>query len=372
MRVAFLWNNFSGYYNACLKELASRGGTELFVCHEAFKQTAPYDESQFAWIKNRISWRTSDDLSNLQKQLSDFRPDILIFASWNKPVYRAIAKHFAGKAFRVMGMDNCWLGTLKQCVGILIAPYYVRPLADAVWLPGERQAVFARKLGFEARVIMRGSLSCDQRPIADVYLGRVEQGKSLPRSFLYVGRFAREKGLDTLVRAYQAYRNMTSSPWPLMCCGAGPLQHILEGREGIQVKGFVQPEQLPAILASAGCFVLPSNFEPWALVVHEATSAGLPVIASERVGAAVHLVQPNYNGYIFGAGDAEALARLMKRISEMDSERLEKMSHASYLLSQQFSPSLWVDTLMDAYENLYAHSADATAEKGKLNESVGN
>jgi len=353
MRVAFLWNGISGYHNACLKELASREGTELFVCHEAFKDFAPYDESQFAWMKKRIAWRTSSDLVNLQEELHQFQPDILIVASWNKPVYRAIAKSFAGKAFRVMGMDNCWLGTLKQIFGTWIAPYYVRPLADAVWLPGERQAIFAEKLGFEQKVIMRGSLSCDQRPIAEAYLQRVAEGRPLPHSFLYVGRFAPEKGLGTLVKAYENYRKNAPTPWPLVCCGAGPMQSLLEGREGISVGGFVQPNRMPATLASAGCFVLPSDFEPWALVVHEAVSAGLPVIASERVGAAVHLVQPNYNGFIFGSGDAESLASLMLRVSAMSDSRLEAMSQASYKMSQQFSPSGWVDILFESYKALF-------------------
>jgi len=361
VRVAFLWNILSGYHNACLKELANRDGTEIFVCHEAFSNTAPYDERQFAWMKKRIAWRTSSDLNNLQEELHQFQPDILIFASWNKPVYRAIAKSFAGKAFRVMGMDNCWLGTIKQRFGVWIAPYYVRPLADAVWLPGERQAVFAKKLGFEPHVIMRGSLSCDQRPIANAYQERVGKGRPLPQTFLFVGRFVPAKGLDTLVKGYEIYRKASSNPWPLVCCGAGPLKSVLEGREGITVEGFIQPERMPATLASAGCFVLPSDFEPWALVVHEATSAGLPVIASERVGAAVHLVQPNYNGFIFGSGDAESLASLMLRVSNLSDARLEAMSRASFQMSQQFSPGGWVDMLFESYEALWKNASKGDA-----------
>jgi glycosyltransferase involved in cell wall biosynthesis len=353
MKVAFLWNGLSGYHNACLKELATRYGVELFVCHEAFKSSAPYEESQFAWMKKRIAWRKSSELGTLQQELHEFQPDILIYASWNKPVYRAIAKSFAGKAFRVMGMDNCWQGTIKQRLGVLVAPYYVRPLADAVWLPGERQAVFAKKLGFEAKAIMWGSLSCDQPPIAHVYVERVKQNRPLPHAFLYVGRFAREKGLDTMVQAYERYRKRSSDPWPLVCCGVGPLRSILEGKDGIRVEGFVQPRDMPMMLGSAGCFILASDFEPWALVVHEATSAGLPVIASEKVGAAVHLVRPCYNGFIFSSGDVEDLACLMLRISSMSDERLESMSQASYSLSQQFSPIRWADTLIESYA---AHS----------------
>jgi glycosyltransferase involved in cell wall biosynthesis len=349
MRVAFIWNRLSGFHNACLKELARHEGTELFVCHEAVSKSAPYEESQFSWMKKRIAWRTSRDLSTLQEQLHQFQPDILIFASWNTPAYRAVAKSFAGKAFRVMGMDNCWRGTLKQWVGTMIAPFYVRPLADAVWLPGERQATLARKLGFRQSEILRGSLSCDQQPMADVYLERVKQGRRLPHRFLYVGRFAPEKGLDTLVNAYAAYRESCADPWPLLCVGAGPRRSILENKEGIRIEDFVQPEHLPATLASAGCFVLTSDFEQWSVVVHEATSAGLPVIASERVGAAAHLVQPNYNGFIFGSGDVEELAGLMSRVSAMSDERLEEMSQASFQLSQQYSPRRWVDTLFESY-----------------------
>jgi glycosyltransferase involved in cell wall biosynthesis len=349
MRVAFLWNGISGYHNACLKELASRPDIELFVCHEPASASAPYDEAQFAWMKKRVEWTRQSDLVSLLKELHEFKPHILIFASWNKPFYRKVAKSFAGKTWRVMGMDNCWRGTLKQWLGTLNAWYYVRPLADAVWLPGERQAVFARRLGFEQRVIIRGSLSCDQGPIAERYLQRVSDGKPLPRAFLYVGRFAPEKGLSTLVSAYTAYRKTSPNPWPLICCGAGPLQSTLQGHDGIRIEGFVQPMDMPAKLASAGCLILPSDFEPWALVIHEATSAGLPVIASEKVGAAVHLVQPNYNGFIFGCGDVEHLTGLMVHVSSMSDERLEAMSRASYALSQQFSPALWVNALFDAY-----------------------
>lgn len=350
MRIAFLWNDLNGYINACLKELAGRENVDLFVCHECTEWSAPYDDAQFKWLKRRVLWNKNTDLTALHKDLHNFSPQIVVFASWNKPFYRAVAKSFAGKAWRVMGMDNCWLGTTKQRIGTLIAPFYVRPLADAVWVPGERQAIFAQKLGFEQRVIMRGSLSCDQRPITKAYLERIEQRRSLPHIFLYVGRFVPEKGLDTLSRAYTSYRKRCANPWPLVCYGVGSGKAILDGKEGIRIEGFVQPDQMPATLTSAGCLILPSDFEPWALVVHEAASAGLPIIASERVGAAVHLVQPNYNGFIFGSRDVDGLTDMMVRISSMDNERLECMSQASYCLSQQFSPGRWVDTLFESYK----------------------
>ncbi len=350
MRVAVLWTGLSGYMNACLKELAGREGVELFVSHEAQKTVAPFDERQFAWMQNRLVWRTFADLNSLDQRLQDFSPEIVVLPSWHITPYRRAAKLLAGKCWRVMIMDNCWRATVKQRIGTWIAPYFVRPIADVAWIPGERQAVFAKRLGFAQRAILRGSFSCDQDAFDAAYRARKAEQRGAPRAFLFVGRLAPEKGVDVLVKAYAQYRSKAKDPWPLICCGTGPMQPILEGQAGIRVEGFVQPDQMPAMMASAGCLVLPSVFEPWALVVHEATSAGLAVLASDKVGAAVHLVQPEYNGYIFDPKDVDALAGLMLRMSAMDDRQLGAMSEASHLLSRQYSPRMWADVLLRSVE----------------------
>jgi glycosyltransferase involved in cell wall biosynthesis len=157
------------------------------------------------------------------------------------------------------------------------------------------------------------------------------------------------KCIDNLAEAYRIYRKNDPDPWPLICCGSGPLRSCLENEEGIRVEGFVQPEKMPEVLGSAGCLILPSQFEPWALVVHEAAAAGRLILASENVGAVSHLVQPGYNGFIFNNKDAVGLAGLMSRVSGMTDIELDRMSQASYLLSLQYSPRQWADTLLHSY-----------------------
>jgi glycosyltransferase involved in cell wall biosynthesis len=352
MRVAILWTGLSGYLNACLKELASREGVELFVSHQAPVQEVPFDDNQYAWIPNRLVWRSNADLAPLGVRLRAFDPEILVFSGWHVPAYCRMARERAKRCWRVMAIDNCWRATPKQRMGTLIAPWYIRPLTDMIWVPGERQAAFARRLGFKQRAILWGLLSCDQPVIETVHLSRLANGRAVPRSFLFVGRFASEKGVDQLVKAYQSYRERSVDPWPLVCCGAGPMGSRLEGRPGIRVEGFVQPDRLRDILASAGCLVLPSTFEPWAVVVHEAASAGLLILASENVGAAVHLVQDNYNGYLFDGWDVEGLAARMSHVSDLSDVRLDAMSRASHLLSKQFSPVRWADTLLQAFQSI--------------------
>jgi glycosyltransferase involved in cell wall biosynthesis len=351
MRIAFLWTGLSGYMNACLKELSARDGVELFVSYELPTEDAPFDDGLFEWISNRFAWVSRVDQHQLEQRLKDFKPDMLVVPSWHVRGYRRVARRFAKHAWRVMVMDNPWRGTLKQRLGTLVSPWYVRPITDVVWLPGERQALFARKLGFSQRKILRGSLSCDQPAFAVVHKARLAHVSPLPRKFVFIGRMVSTKCVDILAKGYRAYRSRTSSPWPLICCGAGPMRSLLENKEGIIVMGFVQPEKMPEVLEGAGCLVLPSSFEPWALAVHEAASAGRLILASENVGAVTHLVQPGYNGFIFGDRDSDHLATLMSRVSAMSDARLDEMSSASYQLSKQFSPRQWADILLSSYES---------------------
>jgi glycosyltransferase involved in cell wall biosynthesis len=259
-------------------------------------------------------------------------------------------REWKSRAFRIMTMDNCWNGTAKQWLGVATSPIVVQRIADAAWVPGERQAVFAKKLGFTMNQILRGLYSCDHDLFARHYRHQLVNTASSSDSFLFVGRFVKEKGLTTLISAYRRYRDLTSQPWPLSCCGAGDLRNLLTDVPGVTIKGFVQPKDLPSQFAEAACLILPSTFEPWGLVVHEAAAAGLMILASDRVGSTPHLVQDGYNGFTFDAGDSFQLAALMYRISSSPLERRRSMAAASYSLSLQYTPRRWAETLLSFIE----------------------
>jgi len=361
MKIAFLWTGLSGYMNACLKELSGRDGIDLLVSHQMPSPEAPFDAEQFAWISGRISWRSESDLVDLERKLIEFSPEILVIPSWHVHPYRRVARRLSGKCWRVMVMDNPWRGSLKQRMGAFVSRFYVKPIADVVWLPGERQASFARRLGFSQDAILRGSFTCDNPAFAAVHNARVTSGLPVPKQFVFVGRMVAAKVVDSLLEAYKLYRKQNKDAWPLMCCGSGPMRSCFENQEGIRVEGFVQPEKMPQIMECAGCLILPSSFEPWALVVHEAAASGRLIIASENVGSVTHLVQPGYNGFISNNNDIHGLATLMSRVSSMSDTQLDQMSRASFLLSHQFSPKQWADTLLQSYEARAAKPASALA-----------
>jgi glycosyltransferase involved in cell wall biosynthesis len=160
-----------------------------------------------------------------------------------------------------------------------------------------------------------------------------------------VGRFTETKGVTTLIKAYTQYRTMTQDPFSLVCCGEGNLRAEFDHIEGVRVDGFLQPSELPAKFLEASCLVLPSSFEPWGVVIHEATAAGMAVICSSKCGAMVHLVQPGYNGYIVEPGNEHDLARAMYRYSSLGDIQRALMGERSFALSFQYTPAQWATNL---------------------------
>jgi glycosyltransferase involved in cell wall biosynthesis len=107
----------------------------------------------------------------------------------------------------------------------------------------------------------------------------------------------------------------------LVYAGDGPLHAPLVAEAsalGIESRvrflGFANQTQLPAIYRSADVMVLPSEYEPFAVVVNEAMCCGCPVIVSDRVGAGRDLVAPVCPEFIFPCGNVDALSEILARV----------------------------------------------------------
>jgi glycosyltransferase involved in cell wall biosynthesis len=355
MRVAVLWTHLSGYLNACLRELAARQGVRLFVAHAAASGVAPFEEGQFAWLDEAYEWRGRPGRVELLERLEAWSPEVTLVSGWNIPAYRWVLRRLKGRCLRLLAMDNQWRGTPRQWLGVLSSPFWVRPLFEGAFVPGERQAEFARRLGFAEGRILRGLLCGDQAGFSAARRAR-EAGES-PRAFIFAGRLSPEKGVATLLEAYRLYRRATAEPWPLICCGVGPWLPALRAEAGVEARGFVQPDDLPRELGRAGCFLLPSLREPWGVALHEAAAAGLALICTSACGASVHLVQDGYNGYLVEAGSPGGLCRAMLRYTRLGAAEREAMGRRSAELAAQFTPARWAAHLLQRSAEMQAEAA---------------
>jgi glycosyltransferase involved in cell wall biosynthesis len=130
----------------------------------------------------------------------------------------------------------------------------------------------------------------------------------------------------------------------LIFAGEGPLRAELEaqaaepGIEGrVRFLGFVNQSQLPAVYTSADLMVLPSEYEPFAVVVNEAMCCGCAVAASDHVGAARDLVAPVRKEFVFRCGDVAELGALLKD-AVADRTRLASLGIAAVEYIKTWSP----------------------------------
>src|SRR5207342_2108903 len=73
-------------------------------------------------------------------------------------------------------------------------------------------------------------------------------------------------------------------------------------------------ERIVERYAVADVFALLSGREPWGVVVNEAAACGLPLVLSDRVGAAHDLLRNGENGFLVPAGDVESAARALREL----------------------------------------------------------
>jgi glycosyltransferase involved in cell wall biosynthesis len=311
IRFAYLQKAPSGHANACLEALAATGQADLFVTMPPRLADSPHQLEATDWIDTTYSLASLRRDEGLVGALLNFRPDVTVIVGWEQPAYRRCARALRGSTLRVVGMDNQWLRTPKQLLGVASSRIYLRPYFDAAFLPGRRQRDFALRLGFTSDRIFEGFYAADVRTF-----GRLppldSHGADPRRAFIYAGRLVESKGIHTLAEAYNTYRTAVDDPWRLIVAGRGPLEDLLRDQVGIELRGFVSPTELAGELARASFLVLPSTFEPWGVVVHEATAAGLGCVCTTSVGAADAFVRDGENGRIVRPLDVKGLVDAMR------------------------------------------------------------
>jgi glycosyltransferase involved in cell wall biosynthesis len=343
-RVAILYSRLSGYLLSCLRTLKSCFNIELLVFSWAPTEDAPFDRSQFQCI-DHLYLKTSYPTKNIIEILETFCPDAIYIAGWRDKDYLKVANFFKKQGIPIIcGLDNQWEGSWRQKIGSILAPLYLHPSIDVLWVAGERQASFAKRLGYSGRKIWYGLYCCDWEKFASV---RLLENHKIDKFFLFVGRYVYDKGLQDLIKAYRDYRSHTENPWKLYCVGSGELKPLLNNLEGVSDLGFIQPDDLPVVMHQASAFILPSRKENWGVVIQEAAASSLPLICSDACGATVHLLQHEYNGFLFEPNNVDQLTYCLIKMSQMSDSNRVKMGERSHALSKQFTPQRWANTFLE-------------------------
>lgn len=208
------------------------------------------------------------------------------------------------------------------------------PLVDSLYalfdgfltIGTENERYYARH-GVPPHKMFRAPMAVDDAWIKARLVPRAERGAFRRKNglqpesctILFASKMLARKRAGDLLEAYRRLREGHDSA-QLILIGDGEQRSMLERTvderhiPDVHLLGFRNQSELPAWFSAADVVVLPSEQEPWGLVVNEAMMAGTPVIATTEVGAAVDLIRPAETGFTYSAGDVGALADLLRLI----------------------------------------------------------
>ncbi|WP_340112516.1 glycosyltransferase family 4 protein [Maribellus mangrovi] len=279
----------------------------------------------------------------LYTEILKINPKLVVVAGWFIKDFVNVSKKIRKELDIpvVSYSDTQWTGSIKQKINTIISPWFLKKTFSHIWVAGIYQYEYARKLGFRKEKILYNGLSCDVKLFNKV--STEKKRKEYPKKFIFVGRFVEVKGLDNLLNAWRQIKDKRG--WKLSMIGDGPLKEQFLNDNSIIVNDFMPHNELIQEMQNSGCFILPSVFEPWALVIHEAVAAGLPVIATTICGATPHFVINNWNGYSINT-EVQNLKEAMQKIMLADSKQLYDFSIHSKRIAENITPEIGAANLM--------------------------
>jgi glycosyltransferase involved in cell wall biosynthesis len=320
-------------------------------------------------------------------EIEIFKPNAILVYGWIYHSHRQVLNYFKNKIpiwFRgdstlldnKKGLKN-WLkkNYLTQLYCKIDKAFYVGTNNKAYFLKyglKENQLIFAphaidnerfaedRKL---ESAILRESIGVDKEDILILFAGKLELKKNpellleafvqldkqnktdfstpfeMTRSrrvhLLFVGNGVLEEKLSTSTRLSATSTRLSATSTQLSVTstqrrGNSKELSVLstELRKRVHFIDFQNQSQMPVVYQACNLFCLPSQGpgETWGLAINEAMAAGKAILASDRVGCAIDLVQPGINGMIFKANDLMDLTKQLKAVLNNDLAQLGENS----------------------------------------------
>ena len=274
-------------------------------------------------------------VGRLRRLFQAWRPDVVHAHGLRAGALAAIAVAFArtgagnepgnkpgnkqGRAPLVVTVHNAppaggVTGAIYRVLELIVARNADSVLCVSADLEDRMRAAGARRVGHAvvpaAPVWLAGEVSAQTRAALRAEFG-ADPGQAI---VLAAGRLAAQKGFGLLLDAAARWRDIQPAPL-LVIAGQGPLAAQLQARAAsleLPVRFAGQRPDVPALLAAADVFVLPSVWEGQSLVLQEALRAGVPVVAT-RVGGN-HELTGDDAAILVPPGDAQRLADAVRAV----------------------------------------------------------
>ncbi|HNP48119.1 MAG TPA: glycosyltransferase family 4 protein, partial [Bacteroidia bacterium] len=254
-----------------------------------------------------------------------------------------------------------WSGTVKSRGGKFSAlRVFQRKMlqrrAAAFIAYGQRAKEYLTDLGAKSEKIFIARNTVDTRFFSEqTDLERKKVAHDILKiHFTYVGFIIRKKNLEQLLKAVSLVASERKD-FVLDLIGDGLDKNYFEEyvrkhklEDVVHFAGFVQKNNLPEWLAKSSCFVFPSNYDIWGLVVNEAMAAALPCISSIHSGVTADLIEDGKNGFALDFSKEKIVAEKMKWILDHPREAVAMGHNARKTVAGKASIYVSAKGMMEA------------------------
>ena len=287
-----------------------------------------------------------DSIAQALLEMPDWRKRIHIIPGIGSPFLRSLVTKLCRERVAwlhwsepsVPGLKSLYTFPARRIYGAGINRFSIGALAiGQLAVKDFRQwGISKRKIAF----LPYSRKSLDSLAIIDEKIREFAGGRFV---FLFCGSLCHRKGVDVLISAFAEACHLRRDS-VLVLVGQGQYQrnYVAETKkhkiaDRVMFRGMIPPERIASAMNAADVFVLPSRWDGWGVVLNEAASLGLPLIATDKVGAAYHLIEPLRNGFRVRSGSQDALSLAIKAYGSDPELALRHGSH-SLKLFQNFTP----------------------------------
>ncbi len=375
-KVAFIISHPIQYYVPLLQSLASRGNIEIKVFYTwgedsiskfdpGFNRVVEWDIPLLEGYPYEFMENVSTDPGthhfkgidnpSLINKIEAYQPDKIVVFGWSFKSHLKVLRYFKGR-LPIYFRGDSHLLTEQSFYKKIIRNIFLRWVyshVDYAIAVGKNNHDYYRWVGLKENQILFAPHAIDENRYLEKDNASTLESKQLleklniPKEhvvFLYSGKFEYRKNVQTLIKAKILAKDL---PCSLILVGNGPdeeeLRQLSKEDTNIHFMDFVNQSKMPMIYRTSDVFILPSISETWGLGINEAMNCGLAILASDKVGAAIDLIQNN--GFIFMAGDYRALSNQMREIVENRS-LLNEFKNQSLMIIKNWS----IEQLVDNFE----------------------
>jgi len=270
-------------------------------------------------------WKYSKKVVAIARMYPDaviYSQGLSIWQNISKVRNRVIINPHGLEPYQTISSRDFLIGTPFR----LIFNYLFKNAAKVVSLGGRLTAILEKHTPKGKIAILPNAVN-----VPEITLRNYENS-SAKLQFLFVGRFALNKGINILAQAVKELNEEGYSDKLIFnLVGKGPLFDTYKKQyafENLHFLGFANDDQLNELYRTNDVFVLPTLFEGMPTVVLEAMAHGMPVIVTD-VGATLEMVDGT-NGFIIEKNDVNSLKQAIIKYISLSPVEKKSLSSASY------------------------------------------